>query len=361
MRRSLWSVSVVVASLVLTATPSHAAVSETTVQSWGTNGTVYSVTRIGNLLVIGGKFTQVVSPTGQTRAAGNLAAVKADTGAFVWAAYAGGEVYKVESDGTSVWVGGQFGLKKFTSTGAATAFRAPYGVGTVRGIAVGDGRVYYGGATGVAASTTTGTGVWRTSELSGLRTGGVRAVALAGTRLLVGGYFCSINGVSKPGMAALQLTGQVDRGWTAPGFSCGTGVEGKTPYDIAVSGSDAYVAGAGQFNMLLKIDATTGATKWQRGADGDWQTVTVQGGYVYGGGHFVNVCQGGKCNVPRIHVARYSTGGILQHDWDPALGPTWAPYYYGVWAMRGDSAGLYVGGAFQHVNGTPRRSVAIFR
>lgn len=359
--RLRWAAPLIAGLLVLTGTSPAAAVSESPQKgTWGTNGTVFSVQRVGSLLVIGGRFDKVVGPSGQTRAAGNLAALDAKTGAWKWSAAPGGKVFRLASDGTSVWAGGTFGLKRFSLTGKRMAFNAPHHVGYVRAIAVRDGRVYYGGGSGVAASTAAGKGLWRRG-ITQKTNGGVRTVALAGTRLLVGGYFCTIAGAARPGLAALTLSGAVDYGFRAKAFSCGEGTSGRTPYDLAVSAGQAYVAGAGHFNRLVKINASTGGTIWSRGSNGDYQTVTLQGGAVYTGGHFTKVCANGRCDIPRIHVAKYSPAGQLDPNWNPSLGPTHSPYFYGVWSLRGDAAGLYAGGVFQNVNGAKRRSVAIFR
>ncbi len=73
--------------------------------------------------------------------------------------------------------------------------------------------------------------------------------------------------------------------------------------DIAVSPSDAYGAGAGKFNMLLKIDATSGANEVAARCRRQLADRHAAGRLRIRRGHFVNVCQGGKCNAPRIHVA----------------------------------------------------------
>jgi hypothetical protein len=330
---------------------------------WGTdsgdNTFVYTVARAGNLMVIGGNFTSVISPDGKIRkAAGGLAALNAQTGAWVWSGSPGGTVYKIASDGTAIWVGGSFGLKKYALSGAKQAFTQPSSVGTVRAIALGAGRVYYGGGSGVAAMTTGGARLWKT-VVSG---GGVRTLAVAngGVNILVGGAFCSIGGVARPGMASLTGSGAVNTAFNARSFTCGPGQTGRPALDMVVSGTRAFVAGGGYLNRLLAISTTSGGLVWQapRG-NGDVQAVTIQNGQIYIGGHFdcVNGADGQPCLAVRHKAARYSMSGVLDNGWVPYF----RGGFLGVFAYAADSTGLYVGGAFNSINNAPRHKVAIFR
>ena len=49
-------------------------------ETWQPNGKVYSIVRHGDFVYVGGKFTRVVSPTGESFGATNLARFFADTG-----------------------------------------------------------------------------------------------------------------------------------------------------------------------------------------------------------------------------------------------------------------------------------------
>ncbi len=362
MKRLLAVLVAAATGLIFLSSPAGA-VTLSTPATWGTDTGdstyVYSVARAGNLMIIGGNFTTVTSPDGKTsKAAGGLAALNASTGAWVWSASPGGTVYKVASDGTSVWVGGSFGLKKYSLAGVKSSFTQPSTVGTVRAIALAPGRVYFGGGSGVAASTTAGVKIWKTVVTGGT----VRTLATAngGANVLVGGFFCTIGGVSRPSLASLTSSGAVVSAFTSSSFACGGQDTSRPALDMVVSGNRAYVAGGGTMNRLLAVSTANGGLAWQtpRG-NGDVQAVTIQNGQLYIGGHFdcVNGVDGQPCLANRYKIARYSMTGTLDGSWAPHL----RGGFLGVWSLAGDSSGLYVGGAFTTVDNKPRHKVAIFR
>jgi hypothetical protein len=350
--------SLAVAMIIVLALPAGA-VSETLRPSSGVNSgssiNVYSVLRVGSYLIVGGNFTTVVSTNGTSHAAGGLAALNASTGAWAWSASPGGTTYALGTDGTNVFAGGTYGLKRFSQSGGKQAFTAPYAVGDVRAITVSGSRVYYGGTNGVAAATTSGGAAWRVS------TNSVHALGINGTQLLVGGAFCSIGGVGRPALASLNSsTGAVNTGFTAPAFACGTNGSGRPALAMAIANGRAFVGAGGTSNRVVAVNAASGATVWQgKVGDGDVQAVAIQGGSVYIGGHFdcVNGAQGAPCTTVRHKAAKYSTAGVLDGTWNP----TFSSGFPGIWALTGDSSQLYVGGNFTRVNGAVRNKIAIFR
>lgn len=114
-----------------------------------------------------------------------------------------------------------------------------------------------------------------------------------------------------------------------------------------------FMASGGISNNLFSFDAETGQRWTQLWTDGDVQTVAVQDGYLYAGGHFLNF-YGNK----RVHIARLQlSSGAVDTSWAPALYPQHSKgYFYGVWSLAPytdpdtGTMSMYVGGAFKNVN-----------
>ena len=132
----------------------------TVVQAWGVNGTVHATAIVGDTVVVGGTFTRAVSPQGTSVDRVNLAAFSLSTGELLtgWRADTNGTVRALGTDGTSVWVGGDFtavggmpsqSLAKLDAGTAAVdpGFSASVN-GAVRTVEVGGGDLYIGGAFG---------------------------------------------------------------------------------------------------------------------------------------------------------------------------------------------------------------------
>jgi hypothetical protein len=114
-----------------------------------------------------------------------------------------------------------------------------------------------------------------------------------------------------------------------------------------------FVASGGVSNNLFGFDAATGAQVTRMWSDGDVQTLAVQDGFLYVGGHFLEFY-----GASRTHVARLSLAtGQIDGGWAPALLPGHeAGSFYGVWSLapatdpQTGAAKLYVGGAFKTVS-----------
>src|ERR1041385_3518026 len=79
---------------------------------WGVDGIIYSIVNAGNVVYIGGNFTNLVSPDGLTRLpCSNLAALSGDTGQPTsWRPFADAIVYALAAslDDSTIYVGGAF-------------------------------------------------------------------------------------------------------------------------------------------------------------------------------------------------------------------------------------------------------------
>src|SRR3954462_10256713 len=115
LRRSL-IVPLVPALILALAAPALAAISVTPdhptmgTTSWGTNGRVWAMVRIGDIVYMGGEFTEAVrADGGATSPRSNLMAVNVVTGFLrPWRPAVDGIVFSMATDGTTIFIGGDF-------------------------------------------------------------------------------------------------------------------------------------------------------------------------------------------------------------------------------------------------------------
>ncbi|MGH3383397.1 MAG: LamG-like jellyroll fold domain-containing protein [Nocardioidaceae bacterium] len=307
--------------------------------TWQTNGAVYAVEAVGDVVYVGGNFT-AVRPPGAAPGTGevprrNLAAFDADTGDLLpfshdirardWPIPPGGVYDKTCSPGTqpgtytcdtvyeirqspdaaTLYIGGDFEtidgkarpkLASFTvATDALTTFRVWATNSRVRALAVTADRLYYGGyftstdgrprqrLAAVDRATGAVTGWAPTSD------GTVFALAMApdGSRVLVGGDFDRINGTSIRGVAAVDAeTGENTR-WDTRLFPGHRGSNRSYATDLAVDGDTVYAAsnGEGSFDGRIAYDPYTGQARWVDSCLGATWAVEVVGDVLYSGSH----------------------------------------------------------------------------
>jgi hypothetical protein len=364
-----------VGALALPATTALAAtgLSETPSSSYQTNGRVSAIVTIGNVTLLGGRFTSV-RPAGS--AAGrneverdHLAAFNATTGALLpWNPGTDGEVTALapSSDGTTVYIGGKFGrvdgasrrnlAEVGLSTGAATSW-APSASGTVLSILSTTSGILVGGAfssiNGQArqflARITPG-GALDTSWTTWTNDR-VRSIIRSpdGSKLIVGGDFTTTNGsTSGRQLIALNptsgafLASQPER----PGYPV---------YDLTASGNSLWVVGNGSGGHVSGYDVSSGAKLWTIQTDGGVVAVTLVDGVVVAGGHFNNVCLGvfdGATNgfrcptnqaVRKKLVAMNPVTGVID-PWNPSANSS-----LGTWDLAAVGSSLLVGGDFTKI------------
>ncbi len=171
-------------------------------------------------------------------------------------------------------------------------------------------------------------------------------------KIVVGGAFSQLGGWTQRGLARLEADGTVDLGFSAalgtPGFSeC---------YALAVQPDGKLIVG-GYFNTLnwqshnnlgrLEADGTVDFT-FQADADGEVRSLALQpDGKILVGGEFTVFCE-----QPRTNLARLNPDGTLDENFAPgASGSVYAL------AVQPDGK-VVVGGAFTTVAGQPRNSIA---
>jgi dipeptidyl aminopeptidase/acylaminoacyl peptidase len=326
---------------------------------------------------LGGNFTHV---NGVAR--NHLAAVDAATGQLTaWNPNANEDVRSlaISPDGTRIYAGGQFtsvgGLYRGrlaaigAASGAVDTTWTPRTDAAVRAIAVRGAKVYIGGKFAAVngqprarlALVDAGTGSldpsWASSANDWVRTLGFSA---DGTRLYAGGQFTSVNGTSRPYLASLNpTTGVPDGAWSQP-----TAPNGPV-FDLQESAGRLYAAEGGPGGALTSYDPATGKRVWRKGADGDVQALTVLGGKVYAGGHFVKFAGYDRQKFAAVNATTGATG----QGWAPSASgadcsSVWTPdpCIDWVWALEADpSTGLlYAGGDFRQVSGAAHAGFAQF-
>jgi len=357
-----------------------------TVWAWNpsTNGTVNAIGVIHRLvpntvtIYVGGDFT---TAGGQARL--NMAALDGTDGSATFAQAtsfnpsANGIVRALLIMGTltpTFYVGGDFGniggqpragVAAINGSGLATAWNPGVGnpgsgrsIISVRALALRGTTMYVGGAFGILGgqarsnlgAVDTGTGA--TTAWNPSPAGDVRALALGASTVFAGGSFAIVGGASRLNLAALDLVSGEATAWQpdadAPVFALAS-VGGK----VYAGGQFAH-AGGSPHPYAAQLDPVSGqAGSWNPGLDGSVRCIGARalgGGknLIYLGGDFANAM-----GASRLHLAAKSDDpAILGIDgWNPAADST-----VNTLLLAGNA--VLVGGAFHHVGGQARNYAA---
>lgn len=320
---------------------------------WGTDGRIRAIVQTPTAIYIGGKFSNLVGPGGVTVPRTDLAALDPDTGQpLAWAPAVNNIVWSlaVSPDGSTVYAGGQFttvdGIARGhiaawdTTSGALLAFN-PKVKGTVEAIRPNATTVYIGG-------TFTQVGTTARTDLAAVTPAGVlvpgfvantnntvHALAFTpdGSKLVVGGLFDTINGVT--GSKRLDL---VD-----PATGAVTVFAEKVAYEVwgvAATSSQVFAAATGAGGHTYAYNLSTLHQQWLALSDGDSHQVAVQNGVLYVGGHFT-VFSG----QPASHLTAISPTTGLQLGFKVTVNSN-----LGIFAMNSFQGHLAVGGDFTKIN-----------
>lgn len=379
------------------------------------NGGVYALVLSGNTVYVGGAFTSIDDGSGaQTR--NRLAAIGTD-GTLVdsWDPNAGGNVRALAVSGSTVYVGGSFGTMGGSGRGNLAAIGTdgtlsndwtPSTNNNVLTLAVSNDVVYVGGDfyqvngqqhNKIAAIGTDGTLSSWDPVLNNNLGGQVRAIAISGSSIYIGGTIFSVgaSNEARNGLAAVDADGTV-LSWTplfnnlkattlaisgdtvyVGGDTTGIGFEyaaafgtdgTRTSWDpgiaenvfaLAISGDSVYVGG--EFTFYNAADrnhlAATNAggvllENWNPSADGRVNSIIVSNNTVYVGGDFTAIDDGkGGGAQTRNRLAAINTNGTLSTTWDPN-----ANEEVNVIALDGST--IYAGGNFTNVGGVGRNHLA---
>ena len=337
MRRRLLAAAILVAAVVAgappaaEADPAQSAVVSANPVDWTPHvldGTVWTMTLVGDTVVVGGAFTKVAdSSRKNTYVRKNIFAFGLDDGQVrSFAPEVDGAVYALApgDDGT-VYAGGAFK----TVNGASQR--------------------------GLARITLSGQRV--SSFGAKINWGDVRALATRGNSLYAGGTFSAINGVDRAALARMNaVTGAVDTGFdarlTAPGLSR-TRVE---HFDISPNGRTLVAVGAllrsggydrTQIAMFDLSGSTAALTSWYTDAYKPqcmkgFDTYLRQVKFSPDGSYFVVAATGRASSPDRLcdSAARFETGGSGRHN------PTWVQRTGGdsLYAVAVTGSAVYLGG-----------------
>jgi hypothetical protein len=188
--------------------------------------------------------------------------------------------------------------------------------------------------------------------------GGVSALVASGSTVYAGGSFTSVGGVPRRNLAAFRHV---------PG-EAGTVLPFDPDVDgpvraLALTGSTLYLGGQFQNingalaallkprNNLAAVDATTGlGLPWDPNADGQVNALTVEGATVFAGGDFATV----NGSSARQRLAAFDDQNGTARSWAPSADGS-------VRALAVHGPTVFAGGDFTSVNGgVPRSGFAAF-
>lgn len=322
------------------------------------DGDVFSMTRVGDQIVVGGEFTRVRNAGSTTDIARrNLFAFNAFTGQVspTFAPNPNATVYAVEpgADGASVYVAG--GFTSVTSGGATIAVSRLY-----------------------KASLATGDRIAQFN--AGSYNGQVRDVSLTGNRLWIAGKFTHVHGVPRRAFAALNATTGARDDYSTLDFA-GAHLAGSVTnvQKIATSPDNSQLVAIGNFDTVggvrrhqfavVDIDGAsaqladyyttqfespcsssfeTYMTDVNYSPDGEWFAISTTGAF---GGTTASVAGTSGCDV----VARFESGASGTN-----VRPTWTAYTGGdtTWSVEVTDDVVYAGGHQRWQNNPTRGDAA---
>jgi PKD repeat protein len=392
--------------------------------TWQINGVVYSQAIVGNTVYATGSFTRARPPGVAAGGAGevvanNIFAFDLTTGnrvaSFSHSLNAQGLVIKASPDGSRVYVGGDFTSVDNVARGHLAAFTTatgalvgppgytPPNVGDqVRGLGVTASTVYVGGnflsANGVArtrlAAFQNSNGAmlpWQPAAAGGY----VWTMTMTpdNTKVIPGGSFTTLNGVSAIGMGAVDAATGATLPWAAnnkihAGGSAAAITALKADGQRVYGSGYAFVLGNSNANFegTFGLNPTTGAIDWVNDCLGDTYDVAPVKNLLYSVAHYHDcyaVDEFGDTN-PRVRWQKASVTynnptdlttkndvygwdyrgyqyAKMLHWWPDLAFGSYTPAQQAAWAV--DASGDYVimGGEFPRVNGANQQGLTRFK
>ncbi len=355
------------------AAPSHAVIrsDDRPEATWMVDGPVYASTVIGDTVYLGGRFNHAVSSTGETQPRNGLAAFSVSTGKPTgWNPGTNGTVWALESDGTTVWAGGDFTriggrdteriarLSALTGS-VSTGFRV--GVNdTVRSLELDGGMLYVGGlftgTEGCKGHKNNGGHLIKVNATSGAVAHGfdpvvdtnVRAIVAppTGSNIYVAGNFRKVNGEARSRVAEINGgSGKLDSlTFAKPEKSTVRALE------LSPDGKLLYAGIGGSYHSAVAWSTSTGKQLWRHRVVGDVHTVKYLAGSLW-----IGFAEGALDDPSARLRALDAFNGTPEPGFAPRLNSVW-----GVRTLAATDKGIVAAGNFNRVAGEVHRYLAFF-
>lgn len=393
-----------------------ATVSADALPTWQVNGVVWSQVVVGNTVYVTGSFTKARPPGVVAGGAGevtanNIFAYDITTGnrvaSFTHSLNGQGLDIARSPDGSRVYVVGDFttvdGLTRShiaafdTATNAVITSFAPTVSATVSAVTVSADTVWFGGNFfNVNGSGRTRLAAVRASNGTNLAWAPkadddeVASMVLTPdkSRVIIGGKFRTLNGVSAPGMGSVDATSGANLPWAANQKINDSG-NGSAITSLSTDGTNIYGTGfayqSGNFEGTFSADPGTGQLKFANDCHGDTYDAMPVGGVLYSVSH-AHDCRWigsfpdqGQTNARRALAFTIAPNGRTNtgpdnYGWDYRGVPVssllqWFPklaigsftkQYQAAWSVAGNDNYIVLGGEFPSVNGTAQQGLVRF-
>lgn len=332
---------------------------------WGVNGRVNATLYTSNSIFIAGTFTSATSPDGsQSLPRQNLVVLDAATGApRDWAPNPNKAVFDLalSEDGSRVFLSGDFtkvsGQQRLkvaamsATSGALDATWKPKASARVEALEAVNGKVYLGGQF-LTVNDVSRTRLAAVDQASGAldplwtpaADGVIHDMVFApNNRILVGGDFTSINGVTN------------QRKLSALNPNTGAPISSFVPrpayetFDITVDDATVYTAAGGSGGHAAAYDLDSGENHWVSFGDGDAEAAHLMNNVLYIGGHFDN-----WVGLPQKKLVALDPVTGQRLSWSARINSA-----LGVFSLASSGRRLTVGGDFTRL-GKSRNHFGIF-
>ncbi|MBI5326010.1 MAG: T9SS type A sorting domain-containing protein [Ignavibacteriae bacterium] len=337
-----------------------------------TDGIVHCIIRSGNTIFIGGAFMMLRNPDNSIALRNNIAAIDANTGfATSWDPNSNGAVLSMALSGNILYVGGGFtniggqarnniaALKTDTDFFIATNWN-PNADEVVTRLILSGTNVYCAGSfsviggqnrSGLACVSTMSDGNNATSW-NPAPVGTVNDILLVGSTMYVAGSFITIGGQPRSNIAALNTSDNNATSWN-PGANNTVGAISNLGTTLYAVGSFTIIGGQSRVRIaaLDMLINTNNATLWNPDVNGTINTVKAFDGRIYIGGTFSIVN-----NLTRNFIASLNASQNRNNT------TTWYPVFDSfIEKINIQDSIIYVGGNFSKVNNLDRAHFAMFQ